>query len=154
MRSDICRYLQYHPIRMSQLSLHEHVLRFKPRTLPSCTLLGHFASSECLVFDGAQFLFASYITRICQLHIKRHLTFSKRFLSFKVYAENPTWLKNASKDLLFSHNMLKNSSLNDTQCKKNVADAICKASIPACSKDQSKVVFLLSKQKCREIIGW
>ena len=50
--------------------------------------------------------------------------------------------------------MLKNANLSDAQCEKNVADAICKALIPACSKDQSKVVFILSKQECRKIMGW
>lgn len=60
----------------------------------------------------------------------------------------------ASEDLVFGHKMLKNTSLNDGKCEKNVADAICKASIPACSKDQTKVVFILSKQACRNIMGW
>jgi hypothetical protein len=50
--------------------------------------------------------------------------------------------------------MLKSANISDAECEKNVADAVCKVPIPACSKDQTKVVSFLSKQDCREIMGW
>jgi hypothetical protein len=53
-----------------------------------------------------------------------------------------------------AHRMLKSVNISDAECEKNVADAVCKVSIPACSKDQTKVVSFLSKQDCREIMGW
>ena len=59
-----------------------------------------------------------------------------------------------SDHLVHAHNILKNAKLHDMQCEKNVADAICKASIPACSNDQTKAVSILSRQNCRNIMGW
>ena len=65
-----------------------------------------------------------------------------------------TELNLAANRIAFIHTMLKNSNIPDAECEKNVADAVCKVSIPACSKDQTKIVYLLSKQDCRKIVGW
>ncbi|CAB4022123.1 ---NA--- [Paramuricea clavata] len=55
--------------------------------------------------------------------------------------------------IAFLHRMLKSAKISDAECEKNVADVVCKVAIPACSKDQTKIVSLLSKQDCREIVG-
>ena len=44
--------------------------------------------------------------------------------------------------------------LGDVQCGKDVAEAMCKLSFHACSKDRTKAVSLLSRQDCRKTIEW
>ena len=60
----------------------------------------------------------------------------------------------AEEAILGAHEKLKSSNLSDAECKERVADTVCKASIPACSKDKTKIVALLSKQDCRKMVGW
>ncbi|CAB3983026.1 serine threonine- phosphatase 6 regulatory ankyrin repeat subunit A-like [Paramuricea clavata] len=70
-----------------------------------------------------------------------------------VFSVNVTKLNLAGDRIAFAHRVLKTANISDSECEKNVADAVCKVSIPACSKDQTKVVSFLSKQDCREIMG-
>ena len=65
-----------------------------------------------------------------------------------------TQLNLAADMIAFLHRTLKSANIADVECEKNLADTVCKISIPACSKDQTKIVSLLSKQDCREIVGW
>ena len=48
--------------------------------------------------------------------------------------------------IVHDHKRLKQANLADEQCEKKMADVICKMP-PACSKDQTKVIAFLSKQK-------
>ena len=60
----------------------------------------------------------------------------------------------AEETIVRVHEKLKSSNFTDAECEKNVADTVCKANIPACSKDKTKLVALLSKQDCRKIVEW
>ena len=53
-----------------------------------------------------------------------------------------------------AHKLLKSSNLTDAECEKNIAEAVCKVEIPACSIDRTKIVSFLSRQDCRRIMGW
>ena len=48
---------------------------------------------------------------------------------------------------------LKKANLSDKECEKNVGEVICKMT-PACSKDSTKVIAFLRKQKCLEMVTW
>ena len=74
-------------------------------------------------------------------------------LSYKVSASNEAQMQKAYDQIVMGHNLLKTAGLSDAQCEKDVAEALCKT-IPACSKDQTKLVSLLSKQDCRDIVAW
>ena len=73
--------------------------------------------------------------------------------NYKVFGGNATELRMAGERIVFAHKMLKNSNLSDAECEKNVADIICKASLPACSIDRTKLVSFISRQDCRKIVG-
>ena len=75
-----------------------------------------------------------------------------RFL-LKVFSHNATTLSATAAGIVFSHKALENSSA-DKECKEKGAEAICRAVLPACSSDGTKVIALLSKEKCREMVGW
>ena len=57
-------------------------------------------------------------------------------------------------EIVDAHENLKSANLTDAECEESVADTVCKASLPACSKDETKLVALLSKQDCRKKVGW
>ena len=63
-------------------------------------------------------------------------------------------MKTSGEEIVRVHEKLKSANLTDTECEESVADTVCKANIPACSKDKTKLVALLSKQDCRKIVGW
>ena len=73
--------------------------------------------------------------------------------NYKVFDGNAIELKMAGERIVFAHEMLKNSSLSDPECEKNVADMMCKALLPACSIDRTKLVSFFSRQGCRQIVG-
>ncbi|XP_046860395.1 uncharacterized protein LOC124453634 [Xenia sp. Carnegie-2017] len=50
------------------------------------------------------------------------------------------------------HKRLERINLADKQCKNKIADVMCKTT-PACSKDQTKAIALLSKQKCLAVVS-
>ena len=64
------------------------------------------------------------------------------------------YFKLARKEIIKGYNKLKEYYIDDAECEKNVSDAMCKANIPACSKDKKKLLALLSKQDCRQMTGW
>ena len=74
-------------------------------------------------------------------------------LSFKISAYNETEMNKTFEEIISGHKLLKSANLGDVQCEKGVAEATCKV-IPACSKDQKKIVSLLSKQECHDIVKW
>ena len=60
----------------------------------------------------------------------------------------------AKETIAGAHEKLKSANLTDAECEESVANTVCKAALPACSKDKTKIVALLSKQDCRKIVGW
>jgi hypothetical protein len=40
------------------------------------------------------------------------------------------------------------------ECLNNVSDMICKGMAPACDRNETMVVELLSRQDCERIISW
>jgi flagellar basal body P-ring protein FlgI len=60
----------------------------------------------------------------------------------------------AGEQIVLLHKMLKNSKLSDAECEKNIADIICKAPLPACSSDRSKLVHVQSMQDCNKNAEW
>ena len=82
---------------------------------------------------------------ICNMHFKT---------DFYVYGENPTKVTQAVNSTGYLHKELKDANISNTECESNAANAVCKAAFPDCSKDRTKIVWLLySKQDCREIVG-
>ena len=63
-------------------------------------------------------------------------------------------LSQAREKIIKGYNKLKEHNIDNAECEKNVSDALCKANIPACSKDKKKLLALLSKQGCRQMVGW
>ena len=86
-----------------------------------------------------------------------NIHFLRRYLIYnillQVFSHNATWLSMTSDAIVFSHKALE-SSKADKECKEKGAEAICKAGLPACSSDRTKIIALLSKEKCREMVGW
>ena len=64
------------------------------------------------------------------------------------------YFKLARNEIIKGYKKLKEYYIDDAECEKNVSDAMCKANIPACSKDKKKLLALLSKQDCRQMVGW
>jgi hypothetical protein len=112
-------------------------------------------SSPSRISLEAPFLHFSNATDISeQVSIYGHNMHFKIHLCMKVFAERPTQLTQAVDRIESQHKALKNANIRDARCENDVADAVCKAEIPACSKDRTKVVWLLSAQDCRDIVGW
>ena len=72
-----------------------------------------------------------------------------------MYSLNVKVLERLTNSLIGAHKTLKlNSDGTDKECEKTVADVICKAFIPACSIDRTKLVYLISKQECLKKVAW
>ena len=67
---------------------------------------------------------------------------------------NATFLPNVVDKIVAGHKLVKNANASDAECKKKVADTVCKATLLACSHDRTKVVALLSEQECYKNVGW
>lgn len=75
-------------------------------------------------------------------------------LSLKVYVRDAKQKKMRLDNLVLALMMLKNASVRNAQCERDVAEGICKGSFHACSKDQTKIISFLSEQDCRKRVGW
>ena len=64
------------------------------------------------------------------------------------------WIHSRRVSFLELHHKALNGKLGDVQCGKDVAEAMCKLSFHACSKDRTKAVSLLSRQNCRKTMEW
>ena len=74
-------------------------------------------------------------------------------LSSKISVYDETEVNKNFEEIISGHKLLKSANLGDVQCEKGVAEATCKV-ILAFSRDQRKIVSLLTKQKCNNIVKW
>ena len=88
------------------------------------------------------------------MRINKPAQISDKLFHLKVFSHNSTTLSMTGSGIVFAHKVLKNANIADKECEKKAAEVICKAVLPACSNDHTKIVALLSKEKCREMVGW